>query len=119
MPRLTPADRSKWLAVIGINTASATSACTDLLLRIDLMLNSVGKVSGRNNEKTTNNTISRTSRPQTEMARVIAGPTYRLETASLIRGLPLQPIARRLTRPRSGARRRVRPVESRIRLGLG
>ncbi len=38
MPRLKPAERSKWLAVIGMNTASATRACTDLLLRIDLML---------------------------------------------------------------------------------
>ena len=52
MPRLKPADRSKWLAVIGMKTASATSACTDLLLRIDLMLNSVGKVSGRSKENT-------------------------------------------------------------------
>ncbi len=64
MPRLNPADRSKWLAVIGMNTASATSACTDLLLRIDLMLNSVGNVSGLSNENTINSRISRTSSPR-------------------------------------------------------
>ena len=39
------------------------------------MLKKVGKVSGRSSEKTMIRRISRSSSPQTEMARVIAGPT--------------------------------------------
>jgi hypothetical protein len=38
MPTLKPAERSNWLAVIGMKTDSATSACTDLLERIERML---------------------------------------------------------------------------------
>ena len=38
MPTLKPAERSNWFAIIGMNTESATSACTDLLLRIERML---------------------------------------------------------------------------------
>ena len=38
MPSRKPAERSKWLAVIGRNTASAKSAEMALLLMIDRML---------------------------------------------------------------------------------
>ena len=37
-------------------------------------------MSGLSSEKTINSRISRTSSPQTETARVIAGPAYRCET---------------------------------------
>ena len=63
MPTLNPAERSNWLAAIGMNTASATSACTDLLLRIDWMLKKVRKVSGLSSEKTMTSRMRRIEQP--------------------------------------------------------
>ena len=48
------------------------------------MLKKVGKVSGRSSEKTMIRRISRISSPQTEIARVMAGPIYRCERLSLM-----------------------------------
>src|ERR1700734_3979022 len=102
-----------------MNTERATRSCTDLLLRIERMLKYVRNVSGLSNENTMTSRTNRTSRPQTEIARVAAALKERAAAPRLMTLLRGGGFLFPPTQPRSTQRSSMRDQESPPRLARG